>query len=455
MKPTVEHQLSEIPLPQSGETLANKYLLGRVIGRGGMGVVFEATHLRLRQRVAIKMLLPSALAIGDLVTRFEREARATATIESAHVAKVLDVDTTPSGLPFMVIEYLEGRDLSQELAGRGALPIEEAVGLVLEACVPIAQAHALGIVHRDLKPSNLFLAIKGEERVLKLLDFGISKILTDTDSKATSSLHGLGTPHYMSPEQVRHAAEVDHRSDIWSLGVILYELLTGTEPYKGTPSAIIAAIVTERVPPPRARRPDIPIELERVVMRALEKRPDDRFQDIGELASALAPFGPDEELVPKSRARPLPKPISHGKIVRAAMPTLDGTPSHARETARIPRPIADSLSGVVDRVVEPTNTRWLPLLVLVASVLTVIAMWRQKVPPHPVVAAPPPITVASTSSPVVPQLPPIETARAVLTAMTSAAASHKPVPPPRASTHPSSSASAKVAAPTSTNPLTL
>jgi serine/threonine-protein kinase len=287
-----------IVLPKQGDVLDGKYRVDRVLGEGGMGVVYEAFHLRLRQRVAIKVLRPSILAQPEFVTRFEREARAAATLESPNVAKVLDVDTTDAGLTYMVIEYLEGNDLADELTRRGRLPIQEAVAWVMEACVPIAEAHGQGIIHRDLKPSNLFLAKKGTERVLKLLDFGISKVLAESDGKSTSSFGTLGTPHYMSPEHVRNASDVDRRSDIWSLGVILYELLTGTEPFPGDPARVIAAIVTEPVPRPRTKRDDIPRELEDVIMRALAKDPRDRFHDVRALSIALSPFAPEVELVP-------------------------------------------------------------------------------------------------------------------------------------------------------------
>ncbi len=291
-----------------GTVFVGKYRLDRIIGEGGMGVVFEAVHLRLRQRVAIKMLQPHVLGDPEFVARFEREARAVATLESPNVAKVLDVDTSPEGLPFMVIEFLEGDDLADELERRGKLPTEEAVALVMEACVPIAQAHALGIVHRDLKPSNLFLATKGRERVLNLLDFGISKVTSDAESKLTST--ALGTPDYMSPEQIRQSSDVDARADIWSLGIILYELLTGVTPFTGHPSAVIAAITADPIPPPRSLREDIPGGLEKVILRALEKDPRNRFPDIRSLSIALAPFAPEEELVPLSSVPVAPPPSS-------------------------------------------------------------------------------------------------------------------------------------------------
>jgi serine/threonine protein kinase len=334
--------MDTLALPMQGKVLAGKYRIDRTIGEGGMGVVYEAFHLRLRQRVAIKVLRPHILAHPEFVARFEREARAAATLESPYVAKVLDVDTSPQGLPYMVIEFLEGNDLAEELARRGRFPVQEAVALVMEACVPIALAHALGIIHRDLKPSNLFLAKKGHERVLKLLDFGISKVLAEKDAKETSSFQTLGTPHYMSPEHIRSASDVDRRSDIWSLGVILYELLTGTEPFRGDPAQVIAAIVADPVPPPRTRNPDIPEALEAVIMRALEKDPNKRFPDVRAFTKALAPFAPEEELVPLSSvpSRYPPRNLSPA----AGIAAVRAAPRPLPETIAAATPVTPALS---------------------------------------------------------------------------------------------------------------
>lgn len=283
-------------LPDPGETIAGKYLLVRLIGEGGMGVVYEATHVRLRQRLAIKILRPDLPELGQVLARFEREARAAAQLRSIHVARVIDVDTLPNGLPYIVLEFLEGRDLDAELGVTGPMAIEEAVDIVLQTAEPMSEAHALGIVHRDLKPANLFLcqAHDSAKRIVKVLDFGISKSERE-DSRLTPTHAYFGTPCYAAPEQLRAATAADARSDVWSLGAILFELLTGQTPFVGLPTEVIAKVVSDPVPSPSGLRPDLPPALARIVLRALEKDPAKRFQSMRELSEALAPFAPKKD----------------------------------------------------------------------------------------------------------------------------------------------------------------
>ncbi|HEX4352856.1 MAG TPA: serine/threonine-protein kinase, partial [Polyangiales bacterium] len=238
-----------------GDVIAGKYVVERVIGEGGMGVVLAARHLELDQRVAIKFLLPEIAETGMAAERFRREARAAARIRGQHVCRVLDVGTLETGIPFMVMEYLEGRDLASELEDRGRMPVEEAVGYVLQACEALAEAHANGVIHRDLKPANLFLeACADGSRRLKVLDFGVSKSLIEGTAgrqaalTKTSSL--VGSPLYMSPEQLDSARDVDARTDIWALGVVLYELIAGHTPFNGdTIPQLVTAVLHD---PPRA-----------------------------------------------------------------------------------------------------------------------------------------------------------------------------------------------------------
>jgi serine/threonine-protein kinase len=310
--------------PCAGEVVCGKYRLIRPLGEGGMGVVFEAEHLRLRESVAIKFLRPEVLALPDAVERFEREARASARIRGPHVVQVLDVDTDERGRPYMVMELLRGRDLEAELRVHGRLPIEGAVDLVLQACVAVAQAHAAGIVHRDLKPSNLFVSEEGGKRVLKVLDFGISKIAPDAEAStapATSLYLAVGTPLYMSPEQMRSSRDVDGRSDIWSLGVILYELMAGTPPFLGTTTAAIAAIVADAMPSIRRVRPDVPEELERVLVTALAKAPRDRLPTAEALGAALMPFASAEGLAGPFSLRPSQRDFALASTAMARRPS--------------------------------------------------------------------------------------------------------------------------------------
>ncbi len=282
---TVRH---ERKLPEPGTVLGEKYKLLRIIGEGGMGVVYEGEHVRMGQRVAIKMLLPETIDQADVVKRFDREARAAARLKSRHAARVTDVDHTPDGLPYMVMELLHGSDLGDILADRIKLPGTEAVDYMLQACAAIIEAHDLGIVHRDLKPANLFLSDGPDGQIVKLLDFGISKVTGET-SKLTSAESMMGTPLYMSPEQIRSARDVDARTDVWSLGVILYELLSGDAPFTGTTTQVAAAIVTDDVPPILTAHGVSP-QLQAVVLRALTKDRNTRTQSARDFAAALLPF---------------------------------------------------------------------------------------------------------------------------------------------------------------------
>jgi len=279
-----------------GDLIAGKYRVQRTLGAGGMGVVVAAVHVELNQRVALKFLLPQAAGDRDFVERFAREARAAAQIQSEHVARVMDVGTLETGAPYMVMEYLEGEDLQQQLANRGPLPVATAVEHVLHACEAIAEAHAIGIVHRDLKPANIFLASRPNGSVVvKVLDFGISKSTMTTDqSDLTKGSTMVGSPSYMSPEQIKAARAVDVRADQWSLGVILYELIAGAKPFRaGTMAELIWVILDQPHAPLRSLCPDVPPGLDAAINRCLTKDPAGRFASVAELASAIAPYGPE------------------------------------------------------------------------------------------------------------------------------------------------------------------
>jgi len=280
-----------------GEVVAGRYRIERVIGVGGMGIVVAAMHLQLEQRVALKFLLPHALESAVVMARFTREARAAVRIKSEHIARIMDVGTLDSGTPYMVMEYLEGSDLAAVLRARGRLAIEEAVDYILQACEAIAEAHRLGIVHRDLKPANLFLARGDGVENIKVLDFGISKMSSlSASSEAASMTHTgvlLGSPMYMSPEQLTSPREVDSGTDIWSLGVVLHQLLAGEPPFNGTTvTQISIAVVQHPAPLLEQLRTDVPPGLAAAVRRCLEKSRVDRFANVEELAAALAVFAP-------------------------------------------------------------------------------------------------------------------------------------------------------------------
>jgi serine/threonine-protein kinase len=281
--------------------LLGKYRIERVLGMGGMGVVVAATHVTLEERVAIKFLLPHALSNAEAVARFLREARAAVRIKSEHVARVTDVGQLENGSPYMIMEYLDGADLGSIAHRRGALPIEDSVEYVLQACEAIAEAHALGIIHRDLKPANLFVVQRADGTPsVKVLDFGISKVAGLSASAGSGSDLGMtktstimGSPLYMSPEQMASARDVDPRTDVWALGAILYELLAGKVPFQAdTITQLCAMILQQPAPALRNARPDAPEALQGVIQRCLEKDRNLRYANVAEFANALAPFAP-------------------------------------------------------------------------------------------------------------------------------------------------------------------
>jgi eukaryotic-like serine/threonine-protein kinase len=283
---------------REGDILAGKYRIDKILGEGGMGVVVAAHHIHLDEKVAIKFLLPEALRNAEAVARFAREARAAVKIKSEHVARVSDVGTLETGAPYMIMEFLEGWDLSALVHRTGPLPVEQAVEFVLQACEALADAHGLGIVHRDLKPANLFCIRQSDGMLsIKVLDFGISKMTgpgaTGPDMAMTKTTAVMGSPLYMSPEQMQSARNVDARTDIWAIGVILYELLTGKVPFTG--DSLPELCVTILQSPPVSitkRRPDVPAGLEQVILKCLEKDRNNRYANVAELAIALADFGP-------------------------------------------------------------------------------------------------------------------------------------------------------------------
>jgi serine/threonine-protein kinase len=305
-----------------GDVLAGKYRVERVLGFGGMGMVVSAMHLELDQHVALKFMLPDSARVAQHVERFIREAKAVVKLRSAHVCRVLDVGRLEDGAPYIVMELLEGEDLSSLLDARSVLPAGEAVDLVLQAIEGVAEAHANQIVHRDLKPANLFVTTERDgSPLVKVLDFGISK--SSAAGAATKTGEIMGSPTYMAPEQLMSSKDVDARADLWALGVILYQAVTGQLPFDAeTLPALCMAVLNDRPRPPIEVRGDLPPGLSDVIMCCLEKKPEERFADLGALSNALARFGGPE--APAAVAR-IQKLLRHG-IGRGTEPNKKYSP---------------------------------------------------------------------------------------------------------------------------------
>jgi eukaryotic-like serine/threonine-protein kinase len=279
----------DLGLVSAPPAIAGRYEIGELLGEGGMGLVYAARDLFTGAEIAIKVLREELIGNPDAAARFEREAIHTSALAGPRAVRVLDVGVADSGRPYMAMERLYGMDLDQILQEQGPLPIEQAVYFVMQACEAMKEPHARGIVHRDLKPSNLFAATIDGRLVLKVLDFGISRT-KDRASRLTRTLTTIGTPSYMSPEQARCEEDLDERSDVWSLGVILYELVTGTVPFvAASPTATAIAVCSSPPVPPTSYRADLPPAVEAVILRALEKERDKRYPSVGALAAALEP----------------------------------------------------------------------------------------------------------------------------------------------------------------------
>jgi serine/threonine protein kinase len=445
----VESAESRDPL-ERGEILAGKYRVERLIGEGGMGQVFAAEHVQLGHRVALKVLRASALESQEAVQRFLREARAAASLQSDHVARVSDVGTLESGAPYMVMELLEGTDLAQVISEKGTLPIDVAVDYMLQACEALADAHCHGIVHRDLKPANLFLTIKVDGKpFIKVLDFGISKasalILGGSVENITSTAAMIGSPKYMSPEQMQDSRGVDARADLWALGASLFELLTGKRAFDGTTLATTCVQILEKEPPaPRSLREDIPIELEAVILRCLRKDPSERFADVSVLARELAPFAEDAETMVFRISKLLRATSIRAPAQAESLPSVRGVATPSSRTSRTPGPARAAKHGaatsgeppaVRTSTLPPMGTRGkaIAAVALVALFIVVFAAFRleKRAPATHVTAIPAaamtpiaPAVSAASEAPAVPAAPPIaEAASAPIATAASVSAS--------------------------------
>ncbi|MEO5727227.1 MAG: serine/threonine-protein kinase [Byssovorax sp.] len=452
-------------VPKSGDMLAGKYRVERVIGEGGMGVVLAATHLRLGQRVAIKLMRWDVVN-EEAVERFLREARALVRLRSEHVTRVIDVGEAENGVPFLVMEYLEGSDLSHLVAQRGALAVKDAVEYLLQACEAIAEAHAAGIIHRDLKPANLFLtrASDGSDSI-KVLDFGISRLIEaegePQSKKLTATTTVFGSPAYMSPEQMRSARYADARSDIWSLGVILYELLAGVIPFDGaTYPDLVLAVNMHQPAAFAAHRREVPAGLEAATFRCFEKKPEKRFASVAELAEAIAPFGhPGAE----AKARRIERTMRSASPLEPAPP--EGSSPQRAAGIDPPSGAVASTTTIADTSAAQVASRDRWLLVagvamgVVGLLIGIFALVRSSgaardgssyVPAQSasslIVATPTPATEASARQPAPDPRPDVDVASAL---PSTTAAAPPPSSAPRPSASPRASAVA-VAPPTAT-----
>ncbi len=370
---------------QRGDVVAGKYRVERILGQGNMGVVVAAMHVTLEQRVALKFLLQDRNVGRELVERFVREGRAAARLKSQHVTRVLDVGTLDSGAPFLVMEYLEGHDLKAHLANHGPLPLGDAVEYVLHACEAVAEAHAAGIVHRDLKPANLFLTTDASRMpCIKIFDFGVSKLVGDLT--LTKEAQSMGSPLYMSPEQLNSAKDVDGRADLWSLGASLFELLSAEPPFLAeTMEQLCFRIFTGQPTPLCQLRPDVPAGLESVILQCLQKDRNLRFKNVAELAAALAPWAPPRAAAYPERvarvldvhtepARPtavLPAPPLAADAGRAEAAPASSPNGSTQNTALV---LSNTHSGRMDLLSSaPTGRHGRAVGIVVASVLLGVA----------------------------------------------------------------------------------
>jgi len=281
-----------VGLPQKGELLAGKYRIEDVLGAGGMGIVVSARHLASGTPVAIKFVINVQSPSPEAAARLTREAQVIGALRSEHVVRLYEVGVLPNGLPFMVMEHLRGTHLGRLLEVRGPFPVREAVDCILQAGEAIAEAHALGVVHRDLKPENLFVvALPDRSLSIKVLDFGLSKVGDALGFGVTSTDAVAGSPRFMAPEQMNSLKHVDARADLWSIGVILFLLLSGHVPYEGsTLVSVGVSIIRTELPPLGSLRADVPASLDAAVRRCLQRNLAQRVQSVAELAQELAPF---------------------------------------------------------------------------------------------------------------------------------------------------------------------
>lgn len=344
-----------------GETIAGKYRVEKVLGSGGMGVVMAAWHLQLNQRVALKFMQPGLAADGQSAMRFQREARAAARLQTMHVGKVLDLDSLPSGTPFVVMEFLDGEGLDRRLAREKTIPVPAALEWVRQGLTALAEAHAAGIVHRDVKPGNLFLARRPDgTELVKVLDFGIAKSIDpeiEHGLSSTSSRLMLGSPPYMPPEQFTPGSAIDARADVWAMGVVLYQLVSGRLPFDSENLVDVMYAIRHKPHRPLIEvAPFAPAAVIAIVDRCLTKDQSARFADALAMGKAI-----------EAAQRPvaIAAPIVTAEVIRATAPGVG--------------------------VVRPLPLRWLAGVALAIAAVAIVAVWRPWADDaRPVLVPPPP-----------------------------------------------------------------
>ena len=390
-----------------GHVIGN-YRLLRMLGEGGVGTVYEAEHIRLGRRVALKLLHPEVVD-AEVVTRFFNEARAVNEIRHANIIEVEDFVTTPTGEHFMLMELLQGEDLRSVVSRERMLDPQRVARIGEQVASALAAVHAVNIIHRDLKPDNIFVIQRDGQEMSKLLDFGVAKFTND-GSGLTRAGMTMGTPQYMAPEQIIAGMEVGTSSDIYALGILMYELLTGVTPFNGTSiAAILRAHVSEAVVPPSIRRGEpIPDVLEAVVMKCLEKEIEDRFGTADELAEALRADEP-VKLSGRVQTRAATQSGQSARMAAVRVPSQSGRmPSQsgrmASESGRMASESGRAASEPEAETVEPASVRrprrfvqMLPALAMAAAA-AVIHFWPQS-EPATANAAPAPIAAPRDATP--------------------------------------------------------
>jgi serine/threonine protein kinase len=345
------------PVPiQPGVMLLGKYRVERLLGQGGMGVVVAVKHVELGELFAMKLLLPEGTEDPLAVERFLREARAAARLRGEHVTKVVDVGRLADGAPYMVMEHLSGSDLRRVQKKHGTLPVPVVMEYALQACEALAEAHAAGIVHRDIKPANLFLTHRPNGTpCIKVLDFGISKQITGEDAAELTRTGDLvGSPLYMSPEQLTRSRAIDTRSDIWSLGMVMYKLLTGKVPFLGDSlPEIIARVLAEDTVPPSKLRPELPPAVDAVIGRCLKKQPDERYARVQDLAADLRAILDGREPGLEAGVPSMRPPQASAPPVSTPSPASTSAPTHGAASG--PSFGSGSLPPPEDAIVRPRS----------------------------------------------------------------------------------------------------